>query len=184
MPANKIQQADVATFADYEVITPHHALAKAISRLPSDAPEEDPVSRAEQALSTLACEFGTWMDSESERLDRARKAMRRPDGDQDNLRLLYHASHDIKGEAATFGYPLVAPAAESLCRLIEESTDSSRIPFTLVDQHVNAIRAIVREYARPDIEKMAGDLAERLRAVVTDFLAKQVGQSPPLVPSA
>jgi hypothetical protein len=184
MPANKIQQADVTTFADAEVITPHHALAKAMSRLPSDAPEEDPVARAEQALSTLACEFGTWMDSESERLDRARKALRIPDGDRDSFRLLYHASHDIKGQAATFGYPLIAPVAESLCRLIEESADSSRIPLTLIDQHVDAIRAIVREYARPDIEKTASDLAGRLQAVVTDFLAKQIGQSPPLVPSA
>ena len=36
---------------------------------------------------------------------------------------LFHAAHDIKGEAATFGYPLVAPAADSLCRLLEHTPE-------------------------------------------------------------
>ena len=67
------------------------------------------------------------------------------------MRRLFHAAHDIKGEAATFGFPWVASLAESLSRLIEHTPDMKRIPLTLVDQHVDAIRAIIRESARPDI---------------------------------
>src|SRR5262245_32268163 len=39
---------------------------------------------------------------------------------------LFHAAHDIKGEAATFGFPAVASAAQSLCRLIEHTLDIAR----------------------------------------------------------
>ena len=64
---------------------------------------------------------------------------------------LFRAAHDIKGEAATFGYPAVVGAADSLCRLLEHTPDMSRIPLTLVEQHVDAVRAIAREYARADL---------------------------------
>ncbi len=32
---------------------------------------------------------------------------------------LFRAAHDIKGQAATLGFPLAAAVADSLCRLIE-----------------------------------------------------------------
>src|SRR5262249_59373230 len=86
---------------------------------------------------------------------------------------LFRAAHDIKGQAATFGFPWVAALADSLCRLIEHTPDMTRIPLTLVDQHVDAIRAIVRESARPDIATVADKLIKKLRAVTEDFLAQE-----------
>jgi HPt (histidine-containing phosphotransfer) domain-containing protein len=86
---------------------------------------------------------------------------------------LFHAAHDIKGEAATFGYPAVAVAANSLCRLIEHTPEATRIPAQLIDQHVDAVRAIFREYARSDAKKLAGSLTKRLREVTDDFLVNE-----------
>jgi len=83
---------------------------------------------------------------------------------------LFNAAHDIKGEAATFGFPAVAPLAESLCRLIEYTPDLDRIPMTLIDQHVDAIRAIIREGARVDVAEIADALTRRLREVADEFL--------------
>ena len=45
-----------------------------------------------------------------------------------------------------------------------------RIPLTLLDQHVDAIRAVVREYARPDLLDAATALTRRLREVTDEFL--------------
>jgi hypothetical protein len=45
-----------------------------------------------------------------------------------------------------------------------------RIPLALVDQHVDAIRAVVREYARPDLLDAATVLTRRLREVTDEFL--------------
>ena len=86
---------------------------------------------------------------------------------------LFHAAHDIKGEAATFGYPAVAAAADSLCRLIEHTPDIARIPLALVDQHVDAVRAIIREYAASDVAAIAAALTKRLREVTDEFLVRE-----------
>ena len=90
-----------------------------------------------------------------------------------NKEALFRAAHDIKGEAATFGYPAVASAANSLCRLIEHTPANQRIPLKLIDQHVDAVRAIYREYARSDAKELAGTLTKRLREVTDEFLVRE-----------
>ncbi len=165
----KPERPSVATYADHEVITPPNKLQKAVSKI--SLPGDDPVARAEKALVQLSSEFGAWMDAECERLDAARRAVRSAGFGKKTLEELFHAAHDIKGDAATFGYPLAAPAADSLCRVIEHTPDAKRIPLALVDQHVDAVRAIVREYARPDVESIAAELTRKLRNVTDEFLA-------------
>jgi len=51
-------------------------------------------------------------------------------------------------------FPAIASAADSLCRLIEYSPEAARIPSTLIDQHVDAVRAIHREHARSDAKTL------------------------------
>ena len=132
------------------------------------------MARAEKALAELSPEFANWMDSECERLDSARRdAASKTALTTANKEALFHAAHDIKGEAATFGYPAVASAADSLCRLIEHTPDSSRIPLKLIDQHVDAVRAIYREYARSDAKELAATLTKRLREVTDEFLMQR-----------
>jgi HPt (histidine-containing phosphotransfer) domain-containing protein len=159
----------VSTFADHEVITPENKLRKAVSHRPF-APGDDPVARAEKALAELSGEFGAWMQEECERLDTARKAVKTIGFTKSAKDQLFHAAHDIKGEAATFGFPAVAGAADSLCRLIEYAPDATKIPIQLVDQHVDAVRAIYREYARSDAVELATKLNSRLREVTDEFL--------------
>jgi len=165
--------AAVATFGDHEVITPEDKLRKAIKTKSSQPDEDDPVARAEKALAELSSEFTSWMESECERLDKARRAVVSGGFTEASKQALFHAAHDIKGEAATFGYPAVASAADSLCRLIEFSPDITRIPMKLIDQHVDAVRAIHREYARSDAQELAAQLTGRLREVTDDFLIQQ-----------
>jgi HPt (histidine-containing phosphotransfer) domain-containing protein len=169
MPPRK-DTAVTATYGDHEVITPENKLRNAVSLRPLFPGEEDPLVRAEKALSELSPEFSSWMDSECERLDRARRSVGKNGFTQSNKEALFHAAHDLKGEAATFGYPAVASVADSLCRLIEHTPDITRVPFDLVDQHVDAVRAIYREYARSDAKELAGRLTKRLREVTDEFL--------------
>jgi hypothetical protein len=159
----------VQKFADHEIITPANKLEKAVAKvmLPGD---DDPLARAEAALAQLSGEFGDWMIAECERLDAARHAVKEHGFGKRYFDELFHAAHDVKGDAATFGFPFAAPAAESLCRVLEHSPDSDRIPVALVDQHVDAVRAIVREYARPDIAEIATALNRKLRQVTEEFL--------------
>jgi HPt (histidine-containing phosphotransfer) domain-containing protein len=158
----------VATFADHEVITPPHELRKAVMQ--ATAADDDPVARAEAALAQLSTEFDDWMHSECERLEAARQEVKRLGFTKKTHDELFRAAHDIKGEAATFGYPAVGAVANSLCRLIEHTPDMTHIPLTLVEQHVDAARAIARERAHADLAATAAALTRRLREVTDEFL--------------
>jgi HPt (histidine-containing phosphotransfer) domain-containing protein len=173
MSTPKKNTAAIATYGDHEIITPENKLRKAVTRKPLSSGEDDPVARAEQALAELSTEFSTWMETECERLDKARRDIAVGGFNKNSKDALFHAAHDIKGEAATFGFPLVAVAADSLCRLIEHTPDATRIPIKLVDQHVDAVRAIYREYARSDAKDLAAALTKRLRVVTDEFLIQE-----------
>ena len=187
----KIQKPSVSTYGDYEVIVPHNPLRKLVSEVPFD-PNDDPVARAEKALAELTPEFSRWMDEECERLDLARHQLKAKGFSKQTHSDLFHAAHDIKGEAATFGFPAMSAAADSLCRLLEHTPNMRKISLALVDQHVDAVRAIYREYARSDAKEIAAVLTKRLREVTDEFL---IGQNqhrldyldgivgPPLAPS-
>jgi chemotaxis protein histidine kinase CheA len=162
----------VATFPDYEVIVPHNPLTHAV-RPGAAGAGDDPIARAEQALEELSSEFSTWMDTECERLDAARHAVKKHGLKGDAREALFHAAHDIKGEAATFGFPQAAEAASSLCRLIEHVPDPARVPLDLLDQHVDAVRAIIREHTYPGAEKTAERLTMKLREVTEDLLRRE-----------
>jgi HPt (histidine-containing phosphotransfer) domain-containing protein len=185
-------KAAVVNHGDHEVIVPpENKLRAAVSQTSHDDDGDDPVVRAEKALAALSPEFGAWMDSECDRLDGARRDILRDGFTDANKEALFRAAHDIKGEAATFGFPAVASAAESLCRLIEHAPEPERIPSTLIDQHVDAVRAIYREYGQSDAQKLAAILTKRLREVADDFLINENRdrpdvlrqlKSPPIVP--
>jgi HPt (histidine-containing phosphotransfer) domain-containing protein len=186
----KLEKPVVTTYGEYEMIVPSNPLRKVVSE--ATDPEDDPVGRAEKALAELAPQFSNWMDQECERLDLARHAVKAKGFGKQTHSDLFLAAHDIKGEAATFGFPALAAAADSLCRLIEHTPDMRKIPLSLVDQHVDAVRAIYREYSRSDAKEVAAVLTKRLREVTDEFLVDQnqhrpdyldgiVG--PPLAPS-
>ena len=169
----KTEKPVVTTYGNHEVIVPSHPLRKVVSEVAAFDPDDDPIARAEKALAELAPEFSGWMDQECERLDLARHAVKAKGFLKQTHSDLFHAAHDIKGEAATFGFPAVAAAADSLCRLLEHTPEMSKIPFPLVDQHVDAVRAIFREYTRSDAKEVASILTKRLREVTDEFLIGQ-----------
>jgi len=174
MSEKKPNVAAVSTFADHEVIVPPNKLKKAVVQMrPGALVDFDPVSRAEAALAELAGEFASWMEQECDRLDTARMAIRARGIDSATRDGLFRAAHDIKGQAATFGFPLVAPVAESLCRLIEHTPEMARVPIGLIDQHVDAIRAITHRNTRGDSDMNAARLGEKLRQVTDEFLAAE-----------
>jgi len=172
MSRPRTDKPSVATYADHELISPPHKLRRAVSSAVASGADEQ-VARAEQALARLSGEFSTWMEEEGERLDRARNAVKTAGFTAATRDSLFFAAHDIRGDAETLGYPGLAVPAESLCRLIEHTPDMRRIPMTLVDQHVDTVRAIIREGSRPDAEQTVAVLTRRLREVTDEFLAHE-----------
>lgn len=165
-----------ATLTDHQEISQPLRRRKGIDPTAVDA--NDPVARAEAALAKHADEFARWMAAECRRLDAARKTAQRTGLAEPSRRELFRAAHDIKGEAATFGFPSIAPIAESLCRLIEQAPDRHRIPLVLVDQHVDAICTALRGHGSPGHEGFAATTIDRLRELTDSFLHDTSGVQP------
>ncbi len=169
MAREKPATVQIERFADHHIIRQPNPLRKVLQRVaPRDL--DDPVARAEKALAGLSGEFKNWMAIEADRLSDAHASILR-DGFTDVTREeLFRAAHDIKGDAATFGFPSAGAAAESLCRIIEHAPDLDEVPSNLIAHHINAIQAIVRERTRLDTVATAGELSKQLRGIADVFL--------------
>jgi len=167
----KDNSVEIKKFADHHVITQPNPLRKVLRRVPEED-RDDPVARAEKALADLSGEFKNWMAIESERLAAAHAAILKDGFTSATRDELFRAAHDIKGDAATFGFPSAGAAAESLCRIIEHAPDLARVPSELIAHHINAIQAIVRERTKLDTISMASELSRRLRGVADEYLAR------------
>ena len=172
MASGKSSKPDVVTYGDHEMITPDTSKLRKTLR-PALPGEDDPIARAEEALAAISGDFDDWMQDECERLDNARRKVQQNGLSRQTRQELFLAAHDIKGDSGTFGYPEVGPAADSLCRLLEHTPDLAKIPLAIVDQHVDAVRAIVREHERADVAAIAAALTNKLRTVTDEFLVKE-----------
>jgi HPt (histidine-containing phosphotransfer) domain-containing protein len=170
MAKEKSAPLSVQAFADHHVITQPNPLRRVLRRV-DEKDLDDPVARAEKALAGLSGEFRDWMGIECDRLAAAHAAILSHGFTTDTREELFRAAHDIKGDAATFGFPTAGAAAESLCRIIEHAPDLERVPAELIAHHINAIQAIVRENAGINNAGMAAALSKKLRGVADEYLA-------------
>jgi len=169
MAKDKPGTVQIETFADHKVITQANPLRKVLRRV-AEKDRDDPVARAEKALAGLSGEFKNWMRVEADRLAAAHAVILKKGFTDATREELFRAAHDIKGDAATFGFPSAGAAAESLCRIIEHAPNLAEVPTDLIAHHINAIQAIVRERTRLDTVSVASELSRQLRGVADEYL--------------
>jgi HPt (histidine-containing phosphotransfer) domain-containing protein len=129
------------------------------------------VKRAEAAMEDLKTEFTGWLASDVEKLleTRDRFAALR---DGETYADLFRAAHDLKGGARTYDFPLVARVAASLAKLIEGVPSPEFARLSLVDAHVDAIRALFRDNVRDGSKETAVRLTQELESRVAEDLER------------
>jgi len=176
MVKSPIQQAEEKKFSDHTVIVPPHRLKSVITHTHEEGDiAMDVVARAEAALSEIKHEFRAWMNAECDALEAARNVLRGDGQSVETMRKLSHAAHEIKGHAAVLGFPLAGRIAGILCRLLTYAPNSGPVPLAVIDSHVDAIRAVVRENIHTANDKIGKEIFERLGAIVENFLAQELG---------
>jgi HPt (histidine-containing phosphotransfer) domain-containing protein len=133
-------------------------------------PDMAAMKRAEDAMQALESQFGDWIAADVKALTAARARYAKTPGSEARNALL-RTAHDIKGQAPTFNYPLIARVASSLSRMIGELPSDAAIPLHLVDAHVNAITVIHKSKMQDTNDRTAQALCAELDARVDDVLA-------------
>jgi hypothetical protein len=161
--------------SDHLVIHPRNVLkAKAAIALDGKTSlDETAIRRAEQALKALSVNFNGWMEDAVRTLSEARDTIRSNGSGEGRSAALHRAAHDIRGQATTFGFPLASRVGSSLCLILENCPPAAIHggPLTpLIDQHVDAVRAIVREGVNKAATRTGETLAAELEAITEKLL--------------
>jgi hypothetical protein len=124
------------------------------------------IAKAEAALKSLSGNFAQWLQDEVTKLEASRARIRDEGLSPATAENLYLRAHDLKGLGATYEYPLVTRIAGSLCKMIDEPATRMSAPMALIDAHIDAIRAAVRNQTQTDENPVARATVEALEAGV------------------
>lgn len=151
-----------------QVIRPPNALkAKVGGNFGIDA---GAIARAEEALKAMSTQFGQWLQDEIDKLDKAQADIRAKGYTPETAEALYYRAHDLKGLGATYQYPLVTRLAASLCKMMDDPAKRMAAPVMILDAHIDAIRAVVRDQIQTDDHPTGRVLAQALEARVREHL--------------
>ncbi len=137
--------------------------------------DSDIVSRAEMAMAELQTEFPDWLAEDIQALNTAQAAFS-AGRNTDTAGVLFRAAHDLRGQATTFGFPLIARIAASLAKLMEGlakvEVALKDVPLPLIGAHIDAILVIHRQNIRDISNLTALTLTEELEGRVLKTLAR------------
>ena len=122
-------------------------------------------------MAALSSNYGDWLQEEIEKLEGAREAIRAAGADRATIDMLFARAHDLKGLGGTYGFPLVGRIAASLCRLLGDGDGRLKAPLALVDAHIKAIKAAVRDDIRSADTLIGAALAGELERHTAEHLA-------------
>lgn len=102
------------------------------------------VDRAEQALARLSANYLIWAEADAANLRAAIVELREhPVDATDVLWRMFRIAHDVKGQASTFGYPLITEIGRRLCALIKSIGSPTIAEIETLSRHVEAFAEVI-----------------------------------------
>jgi chemotaxis protein histidine kinase CheA len=145
-----------------QMIQPTNALRLKVGGGRLGAIDPAAIAKAEAALKSLASNFTQWLADEISKLDAARQQVHAQGATSETMENLYLRAHDLKGLGTTYGYQLITRIAGSLCRLIDDKEKRASTSLELVDAHIDAIKAAIRDDIKSDEHPVGQTLVEEL----------------------
>lgn len=135
----------------------------------SEQSAEDILARANEAVASLKEGYKDHLLRDMETLrDAAMRLEERAESSGDcagALRELFITSHNMKGQAGTFGYTLVTDVSELLCEYLRAAPPANEATRRIVRVHVDALGMLVDHDIEGDGGEMGVEVVDRLRAV-------------------
>jgi chemotaxis protein histidine kinase CheA len=154
-----------------QMIQPVNALRLKVGGGRLGAIDPAAIAKAEAALKSLASNFTQWLADEISKLDAARQQVRADGATSETMENLYLRAHDLKGLGTTYGYQLITRIAGSLCRLIDDKEKRATTSLELIDAHIDAIKAAIRDDIKSDEHPVGRVLVEELERRVKATVA-------------
>ncbi|HTP81707.1 MAG TPA: Hpt domain-containing protein [Alphaproteobacteria bacterium] len=141
-------------------------LLKARASQPGGASFGDLVARGNQIVAEHHLDYRTVAESDITELRSVLARMKAAPEEMDaHVEGVFRIAHDMKGQAATFGYPMITSVAKSLCGFIESVRQAAHAPSDCADAlsdivgvHIDALRVLLAH----DIKGHGGQIESRL----------------------
>lgn len=131
---------------------------------------------AERSMLTAKFDYLTAVQEDLTRLTAAYDtALKDPANRAEHVRALYAEVQGVKGQGASFGYPLVSAVGSQLARFIEDAGDDlTDAQLEVVKIHVEAIRLIIQQKMEGD----GGPIGQKVVAGLSAVIKKVAGDAP------
>ncbi len=123
------------------------------------------VADADRAIERLSKDYGKHLAEDMAALEKYMGAVKES-ATAANLKTLFRLVHNMRGQAATFGFPLITEVGRSLCLYLLETEHEREVNVDLIEQHVNALRVIYREKIEGHGDTVSRQVVEALMKAV------------------
>lgn len=132
------------------------------------------IRRADKQVAKLSGEFEEIFAENIKDLGEATTALRQSGGsDEEALARVRTLLHDLRGQAGTFGYPLVSQVGDSACKFIDLSSGIGASELEVLNMHVDALKAISQAKIKGDGGPIGTELMGGLRKVILKYNEKR-----------
>ena len=131
------------------------------------------LARADKAVEIMSVEFTDWIEDDINRLQDAHDALTsEPDDPRSVMERVYNIAHDMRGQAGSYGFPLITRVGSSLCRYIEgRDWASAANDLQIVSAHIGALKIVLSHNLRGDGDDVSRKVADELEALVAQRLS-------------
>ncbi len=155
--------------------SPGKLLKARLDRGRGDVMDRALLERAEAAVQGMSEDYHlSALDDIAELRGLARAVAEGAADDESATGRIYSIALDVKGQGATFGYPLVTQIGDSLVRFMDGRTRLGRRGAQIVAAHADALRAVLGNDIRGD----GGPLGAKLLGGLSILLRKPVDPKP------
>ena len=102
------------------------------------------IARIEAGIAELKERYMSWANADLTALYSALEAARAHIGNrQDHMGQMHEIAHNMRGQAGTFDYPLIAEIGSSLCSFVDSAVKFGNVELEAVALHVQAIHSVI-----------------------------------------
>lgn len=130
------------------------------------------LARAEAAVASLAKDYARWALAD---VARARAALSAaaddPAGRAQHVETVFRVGHDLKGQGASFGFPLITRIGHSLCVLTRDRALAYQDRhLELATSHIDAIDLVLTKNIRGEGGQVGAALVAKLEQRVAELV--------------
>jgi chemotaxis protein histidine kinase CheA len=138
------------------------------------------LARAEAAVADLAKDYATWALADVAKARAAlASAAENPAQRARQVEALFRIAHDLKGQGASFGFPLITQIGQSLCVLTRDrGYDYQAGHLDLAKSHLDAIELVLTKGIKGEGGKVGAELVAKLERRVAEMGRGDSGLNP------